>query len=167
MQLANTVTEKREVTLEILSNKNSIRNMFLELHMDDAEAIYNKITDVMDEKRKVYQAEAAERESKLTALKEIKAQLEAQGLSVEDLVSLVSHQPIGSLHSTKKARNVKAQPKFRFIYLKDGKKETYEGKIGGRKPDDFKSYLDETGKKLIDIVHPEDKEALEAELAAR
>jgi hypothetical protein len=40
MQLANTVTEKREVTLEILSNKNSIRNMFLELHMDDAEAIY-------------------------------------------------------------------------------------------------------------------------------
>jgi DNA-binding protein H-NS len=167
MQLANTVTEKREVTLEILSNKNSIRNMFLELHMDDAEKLYKRITDVIDEKRKVYQAEAAEREAKLTAIKEIKAQLKAEGLSVEDLVSSPSHRPIGSLHSTKKARNVKAQPRFRFIYLKDGKREVYEGKIGGRKPDDFKSYLVETGKKLIDIVHPEDKEALEAELAAR
>uniref|UniRef100_UPI0040479D8C H-NS family histone-like protein n=1 Tax=Shewanella sp. TaxID=50422 RepID=UPI0040479D8C len=159
MQLANTVTEKRDITLEILSNKNSIRNMFSELHMDEAESLYAKITEVMEAKREAYEAESAEREAKLNALKEIKDQLAAKGLNIDDLISLTQGQPVASIHLPKKKRNVKAQPKFHFNYKVDGEDLVYFGKIGGRKPDAFVNYLKDNMMTLDDVVSSEDREA--------
>jgi DNA-binding protein H-NS len=160
MQLANTVTEKREVTLDVLSNKNSIRNMLSEVDMHDVEKLYKRITDVVEELREIEKAKLAEEETKKKALQEIKAQLEAKGFSADDLVDLLTGRSTQSSASLpKKKRNVKEQPKFHFNYKVDGEDKVYFGKIGGRKPDDFTAYLKDNMMTLDDVVTSEDREA--------
>lgn len=167
MQLANTVTEKRAIALEILNNKNSIKGFFQELAFDEIESIYSKMTDVFNNIKEQNKLLQQQNEEKLNALKSIQADLEAKGLTLDDLISLTTHQPIQSIHSPRKKRVTKEQPQFSFTYLNNGKQDVYTGKATGNKPQAFKDYLEETGNELVDIVVAEDKARLVEFLAKK
>jgi DNA-binding protein H-NS len=85
MSQANTITEKRAIALEILSNRNSIKSLFSELHYEDITKLVNRVNTVYNALKKIKDTEQAENAAKAAKIKEIQDSLFAQGLTLEDL----------------------------------------------------------------------------------
>ncbi|MEO3684720.1 hypothetical protein ABHN84_20875 [Shewanella vesiculosa] len=85
MSQANTITEKRAIALEILSNRNSIKGLFSELHYEDVTKLVNRVNTVYNALKKLKDTELAENAAKASKIKEIQDLLLAQGLTLEDL----------------------------------------------------------------------------------
>lgn len=102
---------------------------------------------------------------KSDALAAIKKMVKDLNLNAEDCAGIlpIAIAPV-VVEKTAKRQSSK-KPKFKFVYLKDGVSKTVEAAATGNQPKEFKDYLKETGKNLIDLVIPEDKERLVAELA--
>jgi DNA-binding protein H-NS len=82
MSQANTITEKRAIALEILSNRNSIKSLFSELHYEDITKLVNTVYNAL---KKIKDTEQTENAAKAAKIKEIQDSLFAQGLTLEDL----------------------------------------------------------------------------------
>ncbi len=85
MSQANTITEKRAIALEILSNRNSIKGLFSELHYEDVTKLVNRVNTVYNALKKLKDTEQAENAAKASKIKKIQDLLLAQGLTLEDL----------------------------------------------------------------------------------
>lgn len=111
----------------------------------------------------------AERKTALKsdAIKAIKKMIKDLNLNAEDCAAILPTANAPVVVETKAKRKTKEKPEFTFVYLKDGVATNLKAAATGNKPQAFKDYLAETGKTLVDIVIPEDKERLVNHLASK
>lgn len=112
----------------------------------------------------------AERKTALKsdAIKAIKKMIKDLNLNAEDCAAILpTAKAPDVVVETKAKRKTKEKPEFTFVYLKDGVATNLKAAATGNKPQAFKDYLAETGKTLVDIVIPEDKERLVNHLASK
>lgn len=104
---------------------------------------------------------------KSDALAAIKKMIKDLNLNAEDCAGILPTAKAPVVVETKPKRQTKEKPEFTFVYLKDGVATNLKAAATGNKPQAFKDYLAETGKTLVDIVIPEDKERLVNHLALK
>lgn len=157
-----TLTEKRLIAIEVLSNRNSIKGMFSELHFEDLSKLVDRVNNVFKSVSEQKEAYDAENQAKIAKIKEINSSLADLGLTLEDLAG-VAVKPA----KQRKNRVVSDIPTFTFEYVISGVKKSYKGKLLGNKPTELKNYLSENGVNLEDIVVDADRERLNAYLLSK
>ena len=115
-------------TLRTLSNIRSLRVLARETSLEQLEGLLEKLTIVVEEKREEIKAQEAEQTKFLEQLKKYEEMLANDGISADELASL-----LGKMPTEKKARKLIAPrpAKYRFIDA-NGNEKTWTGQ--GRTP---------------------------------
>ena len=126
-------------TLRTLSNIRSLRVLARETSLEQLESLLEKLTTVIEEKREEVKAQEAEQAKFLEQLKKYEEMLANDGISADELASL-----LGKIPTEKKARNpIAPRPaKYRFVDA-NGNEKTWTGQ--GRTPREL------VGKNLADF----------------
>ncbi|VTU06223.1 DNA-binding protein H-NS [Actinobacillus indolicus] len=130
--------------LKSLSNIRSLRVIAREASLEQLEAIVEKLTIIVEEKRAEIKAQEEESAKRLENLKKYQELLAQDGISAEELVLLLS----GSNIERKKREPRAPRPaKYKFLDA-NGNEKTWTGQ--GRTPREIQQALD-TGKSLSDF----------------
>ncbi len=115
-------------TLKTLSNIRSLRVLARETSLEQLEALLEKLTIVIEEKREDVKAQELEQEKFLESLNKYKEMLAQDGISADELASLLSNS-----HVEKKSRKpiVPRPAKYKFVDV-NGNEKTWTGQ--GRTP---------------------------------
>ena len=126
-------------TLRTLSNIRSLRVLARETSLEQLESLLEKLTTVIEEKREEVKAQEAEQAKFLEQLKKYEEMLANDGISADELASLLGKTP-----TEKKARKpIAPRPaKYRFVDA-NGNEKTWTGQ--GRTPREL------VGKNLADF----------------
>lgn len=126
-------------TLRTLSNIRSLRVLARETSLEQLESLLEKLTTVIEEKREEVKAQEAEQVKFLEQLKKYEEMLANDGISADELASLLGKTP-----TEKKARKpIAPRPaKYRFVDT-NGNEKTWTGQ--GRTPREL------VGKNLADF----------------
>lgn len=135
------------MTLEIkkvLTNLRSLRAFAREnLTLEELEIAYERIEMVLSERRKQEEEQELEAKEKRAKLEAISRQLEADGISIEELAPLLAG-------ANTKPKSTRASRPARYKYLDDkGTEKTWTGQ--GRTPKAIQEQLD-NGKSLEDFL---------------
>ncbi|MGF1788737.1 H-NS histone family protein [Photobacterium swingsii] len=149
---ADQKVKDRATAWKVLEARDSIRKMFEEHCSDflDIQERFDRIQTVFTEFKTSYEQELARKAEaeKQKNIEAIKAMMEAQGLTAEDLGLTTTKKP--------KQMGTRKKPDQYVIKYVDQQGETqYTQRItGGRvtKDSDLALYLDDTGKKVSDLV---------------
>lgn len=125
-------------TLRSLSNIRTLRAVAREATLEQLEALLEKVSIVIEEKREELKAQAAAEAKRLEDLKKYKEMLEKDGISAEELAVLLG----GSQPAERKARAPRPA-KYKFIDA-NGNEKTWTGQ--GRTPREL------VGKNLADYA---------------
>ncbi|MDH2997259.1 DNA-binding protein H-NS-like protein [Pasteurellaceae bacterium LFhippo2] len=128
--------------LKTLSNIRSLRVVTRDCSLEQLEAILEKVEYVVNEKREEIANQKLEEEKRLASLNKYRELLEQDGLSVEELATL-----LGGDVSERKKREPRPA-KYKFIDA-DGNTKTWTGQ--GRTPREIQQALD-AGKTLADFA---------------
>lgn len=129
--------------LKTLNNIRSLRVLARESSLEQLEAIVEKLTIVLDEKRESIKAEELEKAKRLEGLNKYKELLEKDGISAEELVLLLSAS--GEL----KKRDIRQIRPAKYKYVNEqGVEKTWTGQ--GRMPFPIQKALN-AGKSLKDF----------------
>lgn len=129
--------------LRTLSNIRSLRVAAREASLEQMEALLEKVTLVVAEKREEVKAQEAESAERLARLNKYKELLEQDGISAEELAVL-----LGSAGERKKREPKAPRPaKYQFVD-ENGVTKTWTGQ--GRTPKVLQQALD-AGKSLVDF----------------
>lgn len=125
--------------LKTLSNIRSLRAIAREVSLPQLEALLEKLTIVVEEKREEVKSQEAEQAKFLESLNKYKEMLAKDGISADELASLLGNAP-----SEKKARkSIAPRPaKYKFVDA-NGNEKTWTGQ--GRTPREL------VGKNLADF----------------
>lgn len=126
-------------TLRTLSNIRSLRVLARETSLEQLESLLEKLTTVIEEKREEVKVQEAEQVKFLEQLKKYEEMLANDGISADELASLLGKTP-----TEKKARKpIAPRPaKYRFVDA-NGNEKTWTGQ--GRTPREL------VGKNLADF----------------
>ena len=115
-------------TLKTLSNIRSLRVLARETSLEQLETLLEKLTIVIEEKREDVKAQELEQEKFLESLNKYKEMLAQDGISADELASLLSNS-----HVEKKSRKpiVPRPAKYKFVDV-NGNEKTWTGQ--GRTP---------------------------------
>ncbi|QIW15995.1 DNA-binding protein H-NS-like protein [Pasteurellaceae bacterium RH1A] len=130
--------------LKTLSNIRSLRVIAREASLEQMEALLEKVTIVVEEKREAVKVQELEKAKYLENLNKYKAMLAADGISAEELAALLGGNPE---QKTRKAREPRPA-KYKFID-ENGQEKTWTGQ--GRTPRALQKALD-AGKSLADFA---------------
>ncbi|KMK51249.1 DNA-binding protein H-NS-like protein [[Actinobacillus] muris] len=128
--------------LRTLSNIRSLRVVARETTLEQMEAILEKVTFVVEEKREAEKVRELENAKRLQGLKKYQEMLEADGISAEELALLLAG-------TTEKVRTSRPPRPAKYKFTDDkGNERTWTGQ--GRPPREIQRALD-AGKSLSDF----------------
>ncbi|WP_373767887.1 H-NS family nucleoid-associated regulatory protein [Glaesserella sp.] len=130
--------------LKALSNIRSLRVIARESSLEQMEALLEKVTIVVEEKRESVKAEEQEKAKRLEGLNKYKELLAKDGISVEELALLLADS---SVERKKREPRPPRPAKYKFID-DNGVEKTWTGQ--GRTPSPIQRALD-SGKSLSDF----------------
>lgn len=129
--------------LKTLSNIRSLRVFAREQELEVLESIAEKLAIVIEEKREALKAQELENAKRLEGLNKYKELLAEDGLSIDELVALLSGG------SVTKKREVRASRPAKYKFTDEfGNEKTWTGQ--GRTPKALQAALD-SGKSLSDF----------------
>ena len=115
-------------TLKTLSNIRSLRVLARETSLEQLETLLEKLTIVIEEKRKDVKAQELEQAKFLESLNKYKEMLAQDGISADELASLLSNAPV----ERKSRKPIAPRPaKYKFVDV-NGNEKTWTGQ--GRTP---------------------------------
>lgn len=129
--------------LRTLSNIRSLRVVAREASLEQMEALLEKVTLVVAEKREEVKAQQTENAQRLARLNKYKELLEQDGISAEELAALLG----GSVE--RKKREPRAPRPAKYQYVDNGVTKTWTGQ--GRTPSVIQQALN-AGKSLADFA---------------
>ncbi|MBF9000795.1 MULTISPECIES: H-NS family histone-like protein [Vibrio] len=132
-----------EVTKTLL-NIRSLRAYARDLTLEQLEEALDKLSTVVEERRKAEEEERAEREQQEAKLSAIAEQIAADGIDVDALISALA----GETKSKAKGKRAPRPPKYKYIDT-NGQEKTWTGQ--GRTPSVIQKALDE-GKSLEEFA---------------
>ena len=115
-------------TLKTLSNIRSLRVLARETSLEQLETLLEKLTIVIEEKREDVKAQELEQAKFLESLNKYKEMLAQDGISADELASLLSNAPV----ERKSRKPISPRPaKYKFVDV-NGNEKTWTGQ--GRTP---------------------------------
>ena len=115
-------------TLKTLSNIRSLRVLARETSLEQLETLLEKLTIVIEEKREDVKAQELEQAKFLESLNKYKEMLAQDGISADELASLLSNAPV----ERKSRKPIAPRPaKYNFVDV-NGNEKTWTGQ--GRTP---------------------------------
>lgn len=130
--------------LKALSNIRSLRVVARETSLSQMEAILEKLTLVVEEKREATKAQEYAEAQRRERLKQYREMLAKDGVSQEELAALLD----GVVEVKKREPRAKRPAKYKFIDV-NGNEKTWTGQ--GRTPREIQAALN-AGKKLEDFL---------------
>ncbi len=127
---------------KLLNNKRSLRAAINSMSMEEAEACFLKLQEVLEDRRALEAERLAELEEKERVINELREKMTSFGLSVEDLGTAVNPRP----HTTK---GRKIEPKYEWLD-EEGHIRQWSGR--GNMPVGLRTQLETENKQLEDFL---------------
>ncbi|QKI89078.1 H-NS family nucleoid-associated regulatory protein [Thiomicrorhabdus xiamenensis] len=125
--------------VKIALHRKRLRAAIKSLGLNDLQKLASDINELLAEREQEIEQQKAEQQQKLAKIEEMKSLLNAQGLSIEDLMDMDTVET-----TTKKPATRTVEPKYRILD-ENGQEHLWTGR--GRAPKVFQKYFDQGNSK--------------------
>jgi DNA-binding protein H-NS len=119
--------------LKLVTNRNSLKSLTKNFHMDELEKFSSNLTIVIEQRKIQEEVLIEKHKEKIKKIEEIKSLLAEQGLGIDDLIGDPLHHILKPIKAKKKL-----PPKYRLVDL-DGTIHEWTGR--GIAPKSFQQYF--------------------------